>query len=146
MINWMKKPKRRAATVDSRPRAKQLGVTNLIGDFAYDAQGNYRGKVEEVILDTVTGCARYVVLAHGGFLGIGRKRYAVSWRALNPDLGYRRCTVNMALINLTAIPVAEDDPWLQRHDSLQSRKNSFRFRRYGVTACARHDKNNGTGS
>ena len=105
-----------SVSVDSTTNACLVGTTSLIEDDVYDAAGKFLGEIEEIVLDVRTGCVRYAVLALGGFLGIGRKRFAVPWRALTPDADYRRCIVNVALMQLMAVPVPQDDPWLQRVD------------------------------
>ena len=111
----MKQTKPRiSASVDSKKNARLLGTTSLIEDDVYDAAGKFMGEIEEIVLDVRTGCVRYAVLALGGFLGIGQKRYAVPWSALTPDADYRRCIVDVALMQLMAVPVPQDDPWLQR--------------------------------
>ena len=114
--------------VDSTPRATQVGVTSLMEDGVYDAAGKCLGEIEEVILDTRTGCVRYVVLALGGFLGIGRKRFAIPWSAMTPDLNYQRCVLDVAQMKLTAVPVFDDDPWLQWTDPTQGREKPFLLR------------------
>ncbi len=105
-----------SVSVDSTTNACRLGATSLIEDDVYDAAGKFLGEIEEIVLDVRTGCVRYVVLALGGFLGIGQKRFAVPWRALTPDADYRRCIVDVALMQLMAVPVPQNDPWLQRAD------------------------------
>ena len=82
-----------------------LGTSSLIKDDVYDAAGNFLGQIEEIVLDARTGCVRYAVLGLGGFLGIGRKRLAVPWRALTPDANYRRCIADVTLMRLMAVPV-----------------------------------------
>ena len=111
--------------VDSNPRAAQVGVMSLMDDKVCDAEGTCLGRIEEMILDTRTGCVRYVVLTLGGFLGIGRKRFAVPWSALTPDLKYRRCVLDAAKMKLMAVPVFEDDPWLRRTGPTSGLENSF---------------------
>jgi hypothetical protein len=81
------------------------------------------GTLEEIVIDTRTGCVRHAVLAAGGILGIGRKRIAIPWSALNPDANYRRCVVDITQMQLTAIQVPDDDPWLQRNYSTQANVN-----------------------
>ena len=101
---------------DPKPRAEQVGTRSLIQDDVYDAEGKRIGEVEEMILDIRTGCVRYVVLSVGGFLGIGCKRVAVPWSALTPDLDSQRCVLKVAAMRLMAVPVFDEDPWLQRCD------------------------------
>lgn len=96
--------------------ACHLGITSLIEDDVYDADGKRLGEVEEIIVDARTGCIRYAVLAFGGLLGFGRQRFAVPWFVLTPDSNYQRCVVDVGLMRITARPVTAADPWLQQTD------------------------------
>jgi sporulation protein YlmC with PRC-barrel domain len=97
-----------------------LGMQSLLRNRLYDGEGHCVGKLEEIILDVRTGCVRHVVIAVGGIMGVGRKRLAVPWSALSPDSEYRRCVVDVAHIQFTAVRVPPDDPWLQRIDSVST--------------------------
>ncbi|MEO8848169.1 MAG: PRC-barrel domain-containing protein [Casimicrobiaceae bacterium] len=110
----------RLVTFDAKPRAQHVGASSLIEDDVYDPTGKRMGEVEEIILDIRTGCARYVVLSFGGFMGIGRKHVAVPWSALTPDLDYHRCVLDVAALYLMSVPVVNEDPWLQRYDPSQA--------------------------
>ena len=99
-----------------RTNNRFVGTTDLIEDAVYDTAGTFLGEIEEIVLDTRTGCVRHAVLALGGFLGIGRKRFAIPWSALTPDVDYRRCVVNMPPAQLMAVSIPDDDPWLQPTD------------------------------
>ena len=111
--------KRIDASADISKNACLLGVKSLVANSVYDAEGNLVGKLEEIVIDTRTGCVRHAVLAVGGILGIGRKRLAVPWSALNPDANYRRCVVDVTQMQLTAVRVPDNDPWLQRNKPTQ---------------------------
>jgi|SRR5664279_2545308 len=91
-----------------------LSAKVLVEDDVYDEVGKCVGLIEDVLLDPKTGCVRYAVIALGGFLGLGRKRLAVSWTALTPDASYRRCVLNTAMLRLTATPIPGDYPKLER--------------------------------
>src|ERR1700693_5130040 len=97
-----------------RTNNRFVGTTSLIQDDVYDTAGKFLGEIEEIVLDTRAGCVRHAVVALGGFLGIGRKRFAIPWSALTPDLNYQRCVLDVAQMQLMAAPVFDDDPWLQR--------------------------------
>ena len=116
MFNKMRSNPRSSVKGGSPKNACLLGTSSLIGDDVYDAAGKFLGQIEEIVLDARTGCVRYAVFGLGGFLGIGRKRLAVPWRALTPDADYRRCVVDVTLMHLMAVPVPQDDPWLRRAD------------------------------
>src|SRR5450759_4548783 len=119
-------------SVDSTTNACLLGATSLIEDDVYDASGRFLGEIEEILIDVRTGCVRHVVLALGGFLGIGRKRFAVPWSAFTPDADYRRCIVDVALMRLVALPVPQDDPWLRRVDLTWSKENAYLLRQQAI--------------
>ncbi len=128
MFDRIRSARKSSVIVDSNPRATQVGATSLMQDDVYDAAGKCLGEIEEMILDTRHGCVRYVVLAFGGFLGIGRKRFAIPWSALTPDLNYQRSVLDVAQMGLMAVPVLDDDPWLQRTDATRSLENRFLLR------------------
>ncbi len=94
-----------------------VGVASLVDNSVYDARGDLVGKLEELVIDTRTGCVRHAVLAVGGILGIGRRRFAVPWSTLNPDANCRRCVVDVTQMQLTAVPVPDNDPWLRGTNS-----------------------------
>ena len=108
---------RLSATPGVAKDACLVGVGSLVANRVYDARGNLVGKLEEIVIDTRTGCVRHAVLAVGGILGIGRRRLAVPWSALTPDADYRRCIVDVTQMQLTAVRVPDNDPWLRRRDS-----------------------------
>ncbi len=41
------------------------------------------GKIEEIVLDKVSGQVRYVVLSFGGILGMGDKYFAFPWKSIS---------------------------------------------------------------
>ena len=103
-----------------------LGVTSLVANRVYNAEGKLLGKVEEIVIDTRTGCVRHAVLTVGGCLGFGRRRLAVPWSTLTPDADYRRCVVDVTQMQLMAVQVPDDDPWLQRHSPTRANENNAR--------------------
>src|SRR6185295_13347268 len=102
MFNRTRSNPRFTRRADVRTSNRSVGTTDLIEDEVYDTEGQFLGKIEEIVLDTRTGCVRHAVLALGGFLGIGRKRFAIPWSALTPDVDYRRCVANLAPMQLMA--------------------------------------------
>ena len=105
--------------LDYGRRAAHVEASSLIGDDVYDASGKCLGRIEKIILDTRTGCVRYVVLALGGFLRIRRERLAVPWHVLSPDTEYKHHIVDVALMRFTAVA---DDQWLQRTSANRGRE------------------------
>lgn len=55
---------------------------DVIGKAVISLDKEKLGKIEEVVLDKVSGQVRYAVLSFGGFLGMGSDYYAIPWNAL----------------------------------------------------------------
>ena len=102
-----------------------LGVRNLVARDVYDADGNYVGKLEEIVIEPTAGCVRHAVLAVGGLMGLGRRRLAVPWSALTPDPNYRRCVVDVTQMQFTAVRIPDGDPWLQRADATHTTEDTL---------------------
>ena len=129
------KSNRFSATAGISKEGCLVGVKSLVENSVYDARGNRVGKLEELVIDTRTGCVRHAVLAVGGILGIGRRRFAVPWSALNPDANYRRCVVDLTQMQLTAVRVPDNDPWLRGTDSARASEGLSRpSRLFGAKA------------
>ena len=59
--------------------ANACAGTELVG-----AHEDALGTVVDFVLDTSTGAVTYVVVASGGFMGIGEERYALPWDYVRP--------------------------------------------------------------
>ncbi len=71
-------------------KSKVCLASALINDRVRNSAGEDLGKIEDVVIDPVTGAIQYAVLSFGGFLGVGDKSFAVPWPALHisPDRDY----------------------------------------------------------
>ncbi|WBV45384.1 PRC-barrel domain-containing protein [Pseudoroseomonas cervicalis] len=71
------------AARETLPRA---GLFRVLGQDVRGSSNNVVGQVVNVLVDP-EGRPRVAVLDYGGFLGVGRRRIAVAWAALNfsPD-------------------------------------------------------------
>jgi len=114
MYNTARSTGSQSARLDFQPRPAHVGASSLIKANVYDAAGNRLARIDDIILDSRAGSVRFVVLGLGGFLGIGRERFAVPWHVLTPDIDEGRCIVDTALLPFVAVSVPEDDRWLQR--------------------------------
>ena len=122
----MKHSERSAPSAHPARDSCLIGVTSLVANRVYDGRGKLVGKLAEIVIDSRTGCIRHAVLVVGGVLGFGRKRLAVPWSALSPHADYRKCTVNLTQMMLTAVEIPADDPWLQRGKATPARESDAR--------------------
>lgn len=69
-----------------------MSTGTLCGDRVINRRGELLGTVSELLLDVERGCIAYVVMAHGGFMGLGERLFALPWSALELDAD-RACVI-----------------------------------------------------
>ena len=69
-------------SIDVNGEPIMVAGSNLVGSAVQNHNGEDLGEVKEVMLGTYSGQVSYVVLSFGGFLGMGKKLFAVPWSAL----------------------------------------------------------------
>lgn len=62
-----------------------LKVTKMTGAKVENRQGEQLGTVEDFVVSP-EGRIQYMVLSHGGMLGIGDRFFAIPWKAVRPGL------------------------------------------------------------
>lgn len=84
----------------------------VIGATVLDANDENVGTVNDLIVDPRRGHVSYVILSHGGFLGIGADYVAIPWHALEtrPDRD-RTYQVSISQERLEQAPSFEEDSW-----------------------------------
>lgn len=82
------------------PAMKVLDRTEIQGVLGRDVRsktGENMGRVVEVIVDRTSGQARAAIIDFGGFLGVGSRKVAVAWDALQfaTDQSSERITLDL---------------------------------------------------
>jgi hypothetical protein len=55
--------------------------SDVVGVSVINPAKENLGKIEEIVLDKLSGQVRYVVLSFGGFLGMGDKYFPFPWKS-----------------------------------------------------------------
>ena len=74
------------------------------GKTVYDLAGHKLGKIDDILIDKVTGVANYAVMSYGGFLGMGRKHHLLPWATLHYDPKQNGYAVDLDKARLEASP------------------------------------------
>lgn len=69
----------------STPEGRNLTAKTLIGNDIKNSQGENLGDVQDLMIDLRSGKVAYVVVSHGGVLGVGDKLFAIPWGAFSLD-------------------------------------------------------------
>ncbi len=60
-------------------------TSDVIGKDVRSTDGEDLGRVEEIVMDKVSGHVRYVVITLGGFMGFGEDYFAFPWKSISYD-------------------------------------------------------------
>jgi sporulation protein YlmC with PRC-barrel domain len=93
------------------PGPKVMDAATLTGDSVVNAAGEDLGKIEAVMLDVTSGQIGYAVLSFGGFLGMGKKLFALPWGALTLDAEEKRFILNASREKLENAEGFDKDNW-----------------------------------
>ncbi len=85
--------------------------SEIIGKPVINLENENLGKIEDIILDKISGQAKYVILSCGGFLGFGDKFFAVPWAAINYDVIVTGFRLNVDKIQFASAPCFNKDEW-----------------------------------
>jgi sporulation protein YlmC with PRC-barrel domain len=86
-------------------------TSKLIGHTIKDAQGEDLGTVYDLVLTPDYQDVCYIALSTGGVMGIGAKRYAVSWSAMRQGAG-DTCILDITKQQLSSTEPFKSDEWL----------------------------------
>jgi sporulation protein YlmC with PRC-barrel domain len=90
---------------------RSLSASTLEGDRVRNMQGEDLGKVSEIMLDVQSGCVSYVVLSHGGLLGMGDKLFAIPWNAMTLDMDNHEFVLDISRERLENAPGFDKTDW-----------------------------------
>jgi len=93
------------------PGPHLMGADTLIGNDVYNRQEDDLGEIKEIMLDVHSGRVAYAVLSFGGFLGMGKKLFAVPWSALTLDTEHKRFVLDIDKERLASAPGFDKDHW-----------------------------------
>lgn len=99
---------------------RTMSASTLIGDRVFNLENEELGEVEEIMLDVESGRIAYVVISHGGLLGLGDKLFAVPWQALSLSEEERAFYLDVDKEMLKTAPGFDKDDWPEHamHDWL----------------------------
>ena len=88
-----------------------LSASTLGGDRVVNSAGEDMGKIDEIMIDTVTGRVAYAVLSFGGFVGLGDKLFAIPWGRLSLDEDNKKFLLDIDKDTLKQAPGFDKNNW-----------------------------------
>jgi sporulation protein YlmC with PRC-barrel domain len=115
-----------------QPDQKVHRASEIIGSNIENRQGENLGEIEDLVVDPATGRISYAVLSYGGVLGVGDRRTAVPFTALNPKPDDpEKLVLNIERQRLEQAPSFESREWTELNDPNYTRKVDQFFQQQG---------------
>ena len=93
-----------------------IASNRVEGTAVYNREGEKLGRIENFMVDKVSGRSEYAVMSFGGFLGIGDDQYPIPWSKLTYDTEQGGYVVDLDRDKLTNGPKyrAGEEPGFDR--------------------------------
>lgn len=88
----------------SAPVANAALAENLVGKLVQSADGEGIGEIDDVLLNRRSGEVEAIIIATGGFLGLGERRVRLPWKPADLDAGADTVTLPMSAEQAAALP------------------------------------------
>ncbi|MBA3661844.1 MAG: PRC-barrel domain-containing protein [Gammaproteobacteria bacterium] len=96
---------------------KIVRTKDVIGVEVKNRADEKLGKIDEIVMDKITGQINYVVLECGGVLGVGSKLFALPWNAIQYDKEEKSFLANIDKERLKNATGFNKDHWPDTADS-----------------------------
>ncbi|MFC7478156.1 PRC-barrel domain-containing protein [Dankookia sp. GCM10030260] len=100
---------------------------NLTGTDVRNAKDEYLGSIEDVVVDPNSGQVSYVILARGGFFGVGEDYVAVPWKQLKATQNMDAFVLNTTDTQLEKAPKVDLQTFSDQQTYIQRRQEIDRF-------------------
>ncbi len=98
------------------PGPEIMAASTLARDDVYNLANEKLGTVHEIMIDVPRGRIAYVVLSHGGILGVGDKLFAIPWTAVTLDTDRHCFLLDIDVQRLKAAEGFDQDNWPRMAD------------------------------
>ena len=95
----------------SGERPFEYRASAMIGTYVQNNRGDYLGKITDLMVDPHDGRIAFVVLSHGGVLGIPTRFVAVPFGALTPSAEKSIYLLDVSKEKMAAAPSFTRDNW-----------------------------------
>ena len=86
-----------------------VSASKIIGEEVENLQKEKLGKIHELVLDAKDGRVAYAVLSFGGVLGMGKKLFAMPWKAFEFSTTENKLVLNVDKKKLENAPGFDKD-------------------------------------
>jgi sporulation protein YlmC with PRC-barrel domain len=89
-------------------------ASSIIGSYVVTPNGESLGDIRDIMVDPRSGMVTYCVVSFGGFMGLGRKLFAVPFKAFNYDLAENEYVLKTNKKHFQTSPGFDANQWPAR--------------------------------
>lgn len=115
-----------------KPEHPLVPADRVNGTDVYSKAGDKLGKIEDVVIEKVSGEVAYAILAYGGVLGMGAKYHPIPWKLLKYDADQRAYIVPLKESDLEKSPKIDETELSGWNDELSREAIYGYYATYGV--------------
>ena len=86
-------------------------ATTIVGSSVFNPKGDSLGVIKEIVIDPRAGKVAYVVVAFGGFLGLGQKLFAIPFSSFAYNVAEGNYILDVSPDRLKEAPGFDADHW-----------------------------------
>jgi sporulation protein YlmC with PRC-barrel domain len=126
----------RRVSMEGRENPDFLSTGTIKGDKVLNRAGDNIGKIEELMIDLEDGKVGYVVVSHGGLLGIGSKLFSIPWQALKLRAHEHAFLLDVPKETLDKAEGFDKDRWPLTRIELSKTYTYYGYQPYWLTGAA----------
>lgn len=127
VTTWRQEQLALAEPLASDNGSTRYRVDNIIGTDVRNTEDENLGSVSDVVFDPESGTAAYVIVARGGFLGMGEDHYAIPWDELRATPGLGTLVVDRTEAELEQAPAVDLDRFRNPETLMDERRTTDEF-------------------
>jgi sporulation protein YlmC with PRC-barrel domain len=127
VTTWRQEQLALAEPVSEGEGMSSYTVDNITGTNVRNIQDEGLGSVSDVIIDPRSGQAQYIIVARGGFLGIGEDYYAVPWDEVRATPGFDTIVIDRSEAELEQAPSIDPERFRNFETMQEERRSTDQF-------------------
>lgn len=127
VTHWRQEQVALAQPIGETESLSSFRVDDLTGTDVRNLQDESLGTVSDVLIDPNDGSASYILVARGGFLGIGEEHFAVPWNQLRATPGLDVVVLDRTAAELDQAPAVDPDRFRDPTTRNEERQRTDQF-------------------
>ena len=102
-----------------------LTASSIIGDKVENLQNETLGEINNLMINVQSGKVEYVIVEHGGFLGMGEKLFAIPFEQLELDPVKEVYILNRSIEFFEKAPGFDNEHWPDTNSHAFEKANTY---------------------